>query len=408
MLNVPSVWKQISTAPDNEGSKQEIIIMENVKSAQEIANDALPSTVLLEMEDANGQSLGFGSGFFVQENEIATNFHVVEGAHKGSAKLFGQDEWYDIEGYTALDVDNDLIILKIKPPDQTTVDISPLPFGDSDNVRTGDPIYAVGNPAGLEGTISDGIISGIRNRDPLQDMFYTRIQITAPISPGSSGGAVLNAEGEVIGVSVFGMHSVKPISLQYLQDDQYINVAQNLNFAIPSNYLQALLDQQNENDNITPLWQAKLERVTYMNKLEWIGSASYTFPLLNRSSTDVRNVHCSVVFKDKENNEIMRDFVVFPWIIPSKLTKTVIRLSAYDTTFLNFVTPSSIQGLRELGIIDYEETDISNSATESVLLGLADMLLSNMDHADYSFVKPNVKRLMESYEIHILNLEVVN
>ena len=66
MLNVPSVWKQISTAPDNEGSKQEIIIMENVKSAQEIANEALPSTVLLEMEDSNGQSHGGGSGFFVR------------------------------------------------------------------------------------------------------------------------------------------------------------------------------------------------------------------------------------------------------------------------------------------------------------------------------------------------------
>ena len=206
--------------------------MENVKSAQEIANEALPSTVLLEMEDANGQSLGFGSGFFVQENEIATNFHVVEGAHKGSAKLFGQDEWYDIEGYTALDVDNDLIILKIKPPDQTTVDTSALLLGDSDSVHTGDPIYAVGNPAGLEGTISDGIISGIRSPDQSRNIPYTRIQITAPISPGSSGGAVLNAEGEVIGVSVYGVPSVKPISLQYLQDEQYINVAQNLNFAI--------------------------------------------------------------------------------------------------------------------------------------------------------------------------------
>ena len=407
MLNVPSVWKQISTAPDNEGSKQEII-MENVKSAQEIANEALPSTVLLEMEDSNGQSHGGGSGFFVRKGEIATNFHVVEGAYKGSAKLFGQDLCYEIEGYTVLNVDNDLVILKIKNPEEVDVETSILPLGDSDNLQTGDPIYAVGNPAGLEGTISDGIISGIRNRDPSRDIPYTRIQITAPISPGSSGGPVLNTRGEVVGVSVSGVSSLKPISLHNPQDAQYINVAQNLNFAIPSNYLQALLDQQNENDNITPLWQAKLERVTYMNKLEWIGSASYTFPLLNRSSTDVRNVHCSVVFKDKENNEIMRDFVVFPWIIPSKLTKTVIRLSAYDTTFLNFVTPSSIQGLRELGIIDYEETDISNSATESVLLGLADMLLSNMDHADYSFVKPNVKRLMESYEIHILNLEVVN
>ena len=382
--------------------------MENMKSPQEIAHEALPSTVLLEMEDANGQSHGGGSGFFVRKDEIVTNFHVVEGAYKGSAKLFGQDLRYEIEGYTALNVDNDLVILKIKNPEEVDVEASILPLGDSDNLQTGDPIYAVGNPAGLEGTISDGIISGIRNRDPSRDIPYTRIQITAPISPGSSGGPVLNTRGEVVGVSVSGVSSLKPISLHNPQDAQYINVAQNLNFAIPSNYLQALLDQQNENDNITPLWQAKLERVTYMNKLEWIGSASYTFPLLNRSSTDVRNVHCSVVFKDKENNEITRDFVVFPWIIPSKLTKTVIRLSAYDTTHLDLVTPSSIQFFRDLGVGDYDETDISDNATDSFLLGLADMLLSNMDYVNHSTVKPNVKRLMESYEIHILDLEVVN
>ena len=156
----------------------------------------------------------------------------------------------------------------------------------------------------------------------------------------------------------------------------------------------------------TPLWQAKLERVTSIDKLKWIGSASYTFPLLNRSSTDVKNVHCSVVFKDKESNVIMKDVVVFPWLIPARMTKMVIRLSAYDTTYLDFVTPSNIQLLREVGIIDYDETDISDNATDSFLLGLADLLLSNMDHADYSPVKPNVKRLMENYEI--LNLEVVN
>jgi S1-C subfamily serine protease len=75
--------------------------MKNKKSPQQIAAEALPSTVLLEMEDYNGQPLGVGSGFFVQEGVIATNFHVVEGAYKGSAKLFGQSERYDIEGYTA-------------------------------------------------------------------------------------------------------------------------------------------------------------------------------------------------------------------------------------------------------------------------------------------------------------------
>ena len=381
--------------------------MENTKSPQEIANEALPSTVLLEMEDANGQPHGGGSGFFVREDEIATNFHVVEGAYKGSAKLFGQDEWYEIEGYTDLDVDNDLIILKIKLPDQTIVDTSPLLLGNSDNVHTGDPVYAVGNPVGLEGTISDGIISGIRHRDPSQDIPNKRIQITAPISPGSSGGAVLNTKGEVIGVSVSGMSSLRPISSQSPQDGQYINVAQNLNFAIPSNYLTELLQHSDERNSVTPLQEAKLERVTFMNKLGWIGSASYTFPLQNRSSTAVKNIHCQVIFKDKDGNEITRDVVVFPWLIPARLTKIVIRLSAYDTVALRLVDPDYIQALQELELINYNETDINDNAIESFLLGLADLLLTNMGNTNYSSINPNVKRLMKGYEIQVIDLEVV-
>ena len=382
--------------------------MENIKSTQEIANKALPSTVLLETEDSNGQSLGFGSGFFVQENEIATNFHVVEGAHKCSVKLFGQSERYTIEEYTAIDVDNDLIILKIKDPDQKIVSTTSLSLGDSDIVDIGEVIYALGNPEGLEGTISDGIVSGIRNRDPSQNIFYTSIQFTAPISPGSSGGAVLNTKGEVIGVSVSVLPSLRSVASQNPQDEQYINVAQNLNFAIPSNCLALLLKQRNKLNITTPLSKAKLERVTYINKLKWVGSASFTFPLQNRSSTDVKNVVYSVSFKDKEGNTIITDRAVYPWVIPSKSTKIVIRLSGYDTVDLQLVDNFNIQLLQNLGAIDYDESDINDNATESVLIGLVDMLLSYMGHSNYSTVKPNVKRLTNNHHIHILDLEVVN
>ena len=382
--------------------------MENEKSPQEIADAALPSTVLLEMKDANGQRHGSGSGFFVGEGEIVTNFHVVERAEEGAAKLFGQNEWYEIEGYTALNVDNDLIILKIKDPDETIIDTPALSLGNIGNVRTGDPIYAVGNPAGLEGTISDGIISGIRHPNPSQDQRYTRLQITAPISPGSSGGAVLNTKGEVIGVSVTGVSSLKPIPLQNPQDAQYINVAQNLNFAIPSHHLEELLRQRYKADRAIPLREAKLERVTFINKLRWVGSASYTFPLENRSSKDVKNVHCVVIFKDKEGDVVERDTVVFPWLIPARTSKIVIRLADCDTTDLDLLTPATIQVLRKFEMIDYDETDISENATESFLLGLADLLLTNIGYTDYSNVKPNIKGLTKDYEIRVIDLEVVD
>ena len=186
----------------------------HAQSAQEIAKKTFASTVLLVMEDASGRPLSLGSGFFVRDGEIASNLHVVEGGTRGYAKLVGQKTKYDIEGITAVDPKWDLVVLKISAAGSPM-----LPLGNSDAVQVGESVYAVGNPQGLEGTFSQGIVSSIREvgTDRL-------LQITAPISPGSSGGPVLNTKGEVIGVSVATFRG-----------------GQNLNFAIPSSYLKALL-----------------------------------------------------------------------------------------------------------------------------------------------------------------------
>ena len=184
--------------------------------AEDIAEKALAATVSLEMKDKSGKTLGIGSGFFVKPNLIATNYHVIEGAARGTAKLVGKYTTYNIEGLTATDRDNDLALLKV-----TAYGIKPLSLGDSDTVRIGETVYVAGNPKGLEGTFSNGIISSRRDK-------YTkeRLQMTAPISPGSSGGPVLNREGKVIGVS-FAQHRALD--------------AENLNFAIPSKYIKTLL-----------------------------------------------------------------------------------------------------------------------------------------------------------------------
>ena len=186
------------------------------QTAPQIAEKALAATVYLEMQDSNGLPLGFGSGFFVRDNLIATNYHVIEGAARGTAKLVGQFSTYTIEGVTATDQTNDLALLKV-----TVYGIKPLPLGNSSDVKIGETVYVAGNPKGLEGTFSDGIISS--RRDP-----YTkeRLQMTAPISPGSSGGPVLNSKGEVIGISSMTLVG-----------------GQNLNFAIPSRYLTELLPE---------------------------------------------------------------------------------------------------------------------------------------------------------------------
>ena len=192
---------------------------QTILPAEDIAEKALAATVYLEMKDKNGKTLGIGSGFFVKPNLIATNYHVIEGAAKGTAKLVGKNTTYNIEGVTATDKTNDLALLKV-----TAYGTKPLSLGDSDKVRIGETVYVAGNPKGLEGTFSDGIISSRRDKDTKE-----RLQMTAPISPGSSGGPVLNKKGEVIGVSFAGHRALD---------------AQNLNFAIPSKYLKKMLEQK--------------------------------------------------------------------------------------------------------------------------------------------------------------------
>lgn len=316
----------------------------SAQTAQKIARKAFRSTVLLVMEDANGQPLSLGSGFFVRDGEVATNLHVVEGAARGYAKLVGQKTKYGIEGITAVDAERDLIVLKIAAPGA-----QPLPLGRSDAVQVGEPVYAVGNPQGLEGTFSQGIISSIREvgSDRL-------LQITAPISPGSSGGPVLNAKGEVIGISFATFRG-----------------GQNLNFAIPSNYLKTLLGNAGP---AKPLAQVKpVKRATSIladlggrstegvvggqltwqfpdNPYPYMGN--YDFSIRNRLRESVRNVYCLVVFYDKEGNPIDVDVVQYRGAIPAGLAK---RISSKVATSVKDMTRKG--GRIEFRILDFQIQD---------------------------------------------------
>ena len=212
--------------------------MNNQQNVREITQKALASTVLLVAEDAKNKKIATGSGFVVQDTQIVTNFHVVEDAAKVYAKLVGEDTVFvDIKGIIAIDRENDLVLLDV--PDD--FEAPSLKLADSEVVQVSDPIYVVGNPQGfLEGTVSQGIISGFRE----QNVGEKRIQMTAPISKGSSGGPVLNNEGTVVGISVGSLVA-----------------GQLLNFAIPSNCLKTLLTEKR---SANPL----LEAVT-IGELTW-------------------------------------------------------------------------------------------------------------------------------------------
>ena len=209
------------------GSEDGTIFQWNIQAkpqtTQEMVQNARNSTVYLESRRTDG-NISYGSGFFVHPNYVATNYHVVKGGTTTYVKLVGQEMAYTVESIAATDEKHDLAVLKL-----SGITAPALPLADSDTVQIGETIYAIGNPRGfLEGTVSDGIISSIRGEGS-----HKWIQMTAPISPGSSGGPVLNTKGEVIGITT-GDYSVQDPTLK-------INRSQNLNVAVPSNYLKALL-----------------------------------------------------------------------------------------------------------------------------------------------------------------------
>lgn len=180
-------------------------------SVHNIYERARSSVVLLIGYDANNQPLSLGSGFFVKSDIIATNMHVIGGASSVKAKYLS-GKVATITTISGIDPDHDVVLLE-SPVHQMDL---PLQLSSPD---VGEPIVVIGNPKGLEGTVSTGIVSGIR-----RDKTATYYQITAPISPGSSGGPVIDQDGQVIGISTFT-----------------ITQGQNLNFAVPAIYVDQLL-----------------------------------------------------------------------------------------------------------------------------------------------------------------------
>jgi S1-C subfamily serine protease len=258
------------------------------QTAKAIAAQSFPSVVLLLMEDQRGQPISLGSGFFVQGGFVATNMHVIRGATRGIAKLVGKSERAEILGVVATDTARDLALLHVKG---LTAPL--LPIGESKKVSIGEEAFVIGNPQGLEGTVSQGIVSGLRK---VSDMEV--IQITAPISPGSSGGPVLDRTGQVIGVAVATFKG-----------------GQNLNFAIPSDYLAALLVQPKKISPLSSFGSKKEQRPTlgelggksaegvivsslvckpdneYITPGEWLCS----FSLVNHLQVPVKNVKYLVI-----------------------------------------------------------------------------------------------------------------
>lgn len=161
--------------------------------------------------DMKDTTLLNGSGFiFTKEGLVGTNYHVVDGIDSLLVKT-SDGTFYNAQ-LLLMDEKNDMAILQIINPDSVVFPI--IKFGNSDILKVGQDVFAIGSPLGYEYTISQGIIAGIRENEkvsftdpvtyaPIEKQFEKVVQITAAISPGNSGGALFNKKGEVIGITTY-------------------------------------------------------------------------------------------------------------------------------------------------------------------------------------------------------------
>jgi S1-C subfamily serine protease len=145
------------------------------------------------------QGSGLGSGFVIDKTgHIVTNYHVVEGASEVNVSFSNRDTVKaEIVGN---DPSTDLAVLRVETSANA---LTPLPLGNSDKVRVGDQVVAIGNPFGLDRTVTSGIVSALQRfiTAPNQFTIDHVIQTDAPINPGNSGGPLINSRGQVIGVN---------------------------------------------------------------------------------------------------------------------------------------------------------------------------------------------------------------
>jgi tetratricopeptide (TPR) repeat protein len=181
-----------------------------------------PSIIVLLTYSKEGRLLGQGTGFFVtQDGDAITNYHVLQDASRAEVRM-SDGKVYPVKRVIAEDEEGDLIRVSVDIPKEV---VHPLVIRSS-FPEVGERIVVVGTPLGLEKTVSDGIVSAVRE----VPKFGKIIQVTAPISPGSSGSPVVDMNGEVIGVVSF-----------------FLTPGQNLNFAIPGERIGRLTPANKKN-----------------------------------------------------------------------------------------------------------------------------------------------------------------
>ena len=225
------------------------------KSFSEDSNaiaSAEKSVVKIICYDFDGNESATGSGFILfDEKTIITNYHVMEEAY--TCKILTNTEaYYNVDKIVAYSEENDIAILSLKKG----TGLQPLKRGSSVDIEKGENVIAIGSPLGIENVISQGIISGKITEDNIESILFT-----APISHGSSGGALFNNNGEVIGVT-YGSY----------EDGQ------NLNLAIPIEIVEKLYSEKTAKINVDTIYKKAHPYVDYLS--EYSNAIPVTFEAL--------------------------------------------------------------------------------------------------------------------------------
>src|SRR5436190_20717519 len=233
-----------------------------------IIEKARPAIALLEVSDDKGDEIATGTGFWISEGgKLVSNYHVIKNGKKVTARAHN-GAMFRVAGILFEDITNDIVLLQTDGHGFST-----LSLGASTSIRPGEKVVVVGNPMGLEGSASEGIVAALRKADAQMSL----IQITAPISPGSSGSPVIDSKGNVIGIARL-----------------LIEGGQSLNFAVPIEAVKtglrhSLKDPKPFSDGYSIVHLP--EKTLRIPKREWSPMQNDTEFAINFEATTKRGVH---------------------------------------------------------------------------------------------------------------------
>ena len=196
-------------------------------TAQEVYRQLNPAVVTVSCWTGDSRSIGTGV-VFSEDGYIITNYHVVRGGNLCRVTL---DSGYTMDVcFVAGDENSDLAVLKVPPGALNTLGTLPAaPFGDSEQLVVGDPVYAIGAPRQLRGTLTNGIISAIDRDVEVEGRTMTLLQTNAALNSGNSGGPLINSQGQVVGINVAKFMSSR-------------DSVEGLGFAIPTAQLERIVN----------------------------------------------------------------------------------------------------------------------------------------------------------------------